>query len=462
MKRSLGALVALLVMIGVAVAAPSMASAAKKAKEPLVVCKFGCKYKSIQKAVDKAGKGGTVEIEPGKYKEGVILEGNKKYKNLTIRGTSKNAKKTVLDGKNAKSDEGLAQNGIEGIDVSGLTIENMTIKNYATNGVFLRDSEPNDADTKYPCIDYLLRNLIVDNNRSYGLFAFGCAGGRMTKSTGTRHGDSAFYVGATPPLDKPDWTVLDKLDAHLNVQAFSGTNSRWIEIKDSNFYNNGTGVVPNTLDAEPYEPATIGKIHDNNIFWNNYNYYLPDSQVSTISDGLGSFGEPPNEQTINFPTGIGVVLFGVTGWEVYDNNIFGHYKWGSATFSDPVGNVGDNAISTNNSFTNNVNGRNGADPNAVDFFNDGSGSGNCFQGNVSSTFDPSGTATDANLYPACPAPAVPASGTGGSLGDLTQFGELASYVTATPPSNQECSWTETPHPPFEKYKPAEVPGAVCP
>ena len=33
-------------------------------------------------------------------------------------------------------------------------------------------------------------------------------------------------------------------------------------------------------------------------------------------------------------------------------------------------------------------GRGGTDTNAVDFFSDGSGSGNCYSGNVSSTFDP--------------------------------------------------------------------------
>ena len=112
---------------------------------------------------------------------------------------------------------------------------------------------------------------------------------------------------------------------------------------------------------------------------------------------------------------------------------------------------------------NNKNGRGGSDPNAVDFFVDGSGSGNCFQGNSSSTFDPSSSASTASLYPKCPAPPPPASGTGGSIGDPDQqFGDLVGYVISDPPETQQCSWTEAPHPKFKKFKPFTVkPGPVC-
>ena len=61
-------------------------------------------------------------------------------------------------------------------------------------------------------------------------------------------------------------------------------------------------------------------------------------------------------------------------------------------------------------------GRDGTDTNAVDFFSDGSGSGNCCSGNDSSTFDHSATMLDAQLYPSCPAPAG-TGGNGTSLGD---------------------------------------------
>jgi hypothetical protein len=418
-------------------------AAAKQKGETLLVCKQGCEYKKIQQAVNASGKNDTIKVKPGTYKEAVLIQG-KSHNGLTIKGTKKNPKKVVLSGRASFN------NGIEGTKVNGLRLLNFTVKNYAANGVFLQQ-----------CKDYLMKNLRASFNRSYGLFAFDCTGGRITKSVGVGHGDSAFYIGATPSQNKPKWTSLDHLEAYKNVLGYSGTNSKYVRIHHSDFYNNGAGIVPNTLDSEPYEPSAEGIIEKNNIFWNNFNYFLPLSPVKTVSSGLGTIGEPPNEQTIQFPTGVGIVLLGSDGWVIQDNQIFGNYKWGTALVSDPF-NEGLNAVSVNNQVINNINGRGGTDTNAVDFFNDGSGGGNCFQGNDSSTLDPSGTATNAFLYPSCPAPSPPAAGTGTSTADPDQFIDLAGYVTADPPETQECSWTEHPHPPFEDFEPYEVEGAVCP
>ncbi|MBK5117321.1 MAG: hypothetical protein JJE23_10445 [Thermoleophilia bacterium] len=158
------------------------------------------------------------------------------------------------------------------------------------------------------------------------------------------------------------------------------------------------------------------------------------------------------------------MVYGSQAWEVKNNNIFGNFKWGTGAFSDGgIINDGDDALSKDNMFVNNKMGRGGSDSNGFDFFSDGSGSGNCYSGNSTSTFDPSGTATDAFLYPPCPAPPPPASGTGTSTGDGTQFGELVGYVLSDPPETQQCSWAEHGHPPYKGYEPFEVsPGPSCP
>jgi len=423
---------ALALVAGLVLAGPAVA----KKSDTLTVCKQGCKYKKIQQAVDDSGKNDTIKVKPGTYKEAVLIEG-KKHNGLTIKGTKKNAGKVVLSGRESFN------NGIEGANVNGLRLLNFTVKNYAANGVFL-----------YECKDYLMKNLVASFNRSYGLFAFDCVGGRITESVGKGHGDSAFYIGATPFQNNPKWTKLDHNEAYKNVLGYSGTNSKYVKITKSDYYNNGAGIVPNTLDSEPYEPSGNGIIEKNDIFWNNFNYFLPQSPVETVNNGLGQIGD----QTINFPTGVGIVLLGSDGWKIQNNQIFGNAKWGTALISDSLGNEGDDAISLNNQMLNNLNGRGGTDTNAVDFFNDGSGSGNCFQGNDSSTFDPSGTATNAFLYPTCPAPAPPASGTGTSAADPDQFADLAAYVLSDPPETQQCSWTNHAHPAFEDFTPYEVPG----
>ncbi len=442
---------------------PAGASAAKKNKKdkPLVVCKHGCKYRTIQKAVDKAGKGDTIKVKPGKYVEGVYITG-KKYKGLTITGTpAKKAKKVIIEGKNAQSGDGsgVANNGIEVRNVNKVTVKNVLVRNFANNGIFFYDS--NTANKKITCNDFLAKNTYTAFNRSYGVYAFGCAGGKITQSEGWGHGDSAFYIGATPfPQKNPKKTVLDKNKAYKNVLGYSGTNSHYVDIKNSDYYNNGAGIVPNTLDSEPFEPTSDSVIRNNNVFWNNFNYFLPNSGVNTVSDGLG---EIEGLGTLQYPTGAGVILFGGQNWKVENNNIFGNFKWGVAMFSDPF-NEGGDALSKDNQIKGNEMGRDGTDTNAVDFWNDGSGSGNCWSGNNSSTFAPTGdaSATIEQLYPTtCPAPVVaPNPGaTGTSVGNGNMVGQLLNYVLsndAKPPEAQECSWVQHSHPKFKKYKAVDI------
>ena len=437
----------LLALIAVLAVVPATASAKKG--PTLTVCPHGCKFDSIQDAVDKVKKKNTtINVKPGTYKEGVNAKGHK-YDGLTIQGTKKDASKVVLQGKNAKDSNGNpANNGIETVKADDVTLKNMTAKNYLANGFHLVD-----------CDGYLMDNLVAAFNRAYGLFAFNCIGGKMKNSVGYGQGDSAYYVGQTPAQKNPKQTILTNLDGHENVLGYSGTNSKYVTIRNSAFYNNGVGVVPNTLDSEKFEPTENGVIENNAIFWNNYNYFLPNSEIETV--GNGGLGElPGTDLTIQYPTGVGVVLLGADGWIVRNNEIFGNFKAGAWNVSNPF-NEGDDAIARDNQFLDNQMGRGGTDVNQVDFFSDGSGSGNCFSGNVSSTFDP-GTAPDSTLYPTCPAPPPPASGTGTSAQDENQFNEGAGYLVSSPPETQQCSWQVHDHPAYKNYKPVMVePGPTC-
>ena len=330
---------------------------------------------------------------------------------------------------------------------------NLWARNYLANGIFIHG----DSVSGKACNDYLMKNLLASFNRAYGLFAFNCIGGRMTKSVGYGHGDSAFYVGETPAQTKPKWTKLDHLDAYENVLGYSGTNSKYVKITQSNFYNNGVGVVPNTLDSERFEPTATGIIENNNIFWNNFNYFLPNSRVKTVSSGLGEIGG----LTIQFPTGVGIVLLGADGWIIQNNadlrQLQGRSRGRSRTRSTRA--TTRSRRTTSSSTTRWVEPGPTPTPSTSSATAPVAATATC--GNVSSTFDP-GSAPDSNLYPSCPAPPPPASGTGTSAGDGTQFGDLISYVTANPPENQECAWTEHAHPPFENFKPLTVtPGPTC-
>jgi pectin methylesterase-like acyl-CoA thioesterase len=102
----------------VAVAAPGTgAQAAKKKgkakKQPknrvFLVCKHGCKFHTIQRGVDAAGSfkhkpknaevQAIVKVKPGKYVEGVVLDGRlrkKEFDGLKIVGLKENPRKQIL------------------------------------------------------------------------------------------------------------------------------------------------------------------------------------------------------------------------------------------------------------------------------------------------------------------------------------------------------------------------------
>jgi len=496
-----------LALAGVPAAALAKSGKARQPKsKAFEVCGHGCRYRAIQKAVDAAGafqfkkknRGirAIVAARPGKYVEGVVVDGNlkkKEFDGLTIEGTKKDRRKTILEGKGARGELGAAQNGVESIGVNGLVLKNMWARNFQANGFFVRDAKVAGQH----CDGYTMRNLLASANRSYGLFAKGCFGGRMVDSAAFRHGDSGFYVGETPcssgswtdhgvappppPCQaKPRWTVLKGDASYENVLGYSGTNSKYVKIVDSAFYDNGAGIAPNTLDSEGIEPNGWNVFERNDVFWNNYDYFLADSAFHTVSEGLGQLAGA----TVNYPTGVGIVLYGGDGNVVRGNDVFGNYKWGVASFSGPgevfVANVGDDAKNLNNQVVENTMGRGGADPNGeFDFWNDDTGGGNCWSGNSpGATFAPgNGRVPLAQIYPGCPRPQVLsdqahsldiAAGLQIDLGNEGNPATILGYAGSTPPQKQECSWVRRvpAHPPFKSYKPVEVaprPGELtCP
>jgi hypothetical protein len=343
---------------------------------------------------------------------------------------TKNPAKFLVGGKNAKGPGGAAQNGIAGDGVNNLVLENMKAEHFAANGFYVNH-----------CSNYLFKNLIAGFEHAYGLFAFRCVGGRMTQSTGYGNGDSAFYVGGTPFESKPVETFIDHDIAYENILGYSGTNSKYVTIENGQFYNNGTGIAPNTLVSEPDQPTEDGVIKNNLVFWNNFDYYRKTSPVKTVSSGVGPI-------RIQYPVGVGVLIFGGTGWVIKDNSIFGNFLIGATTVSDPT-NSTNKAINNDNQFIDNNMGAAFNDTNGTDFFNDGSGRGSCFANNGAVTLYSAADAPDSQLYPTCPA----TTGSGTTTGDPDQLKVIAGIVSQT--TGQESFWHVHPHPARPGVKPFE-------
>ena len=218
----------------------------------------------IQSAVDHSGRGATIDVKPGTYVEGVIVSGHS-HDGLRIIGLGKKPDAVLLEGQQRPRSGGRSlRTAIEGDNVNNLVLENMKAEHFAANGFFIN-----------ACHGFLMKNLIAGFDRAYGLVRVQVRGGRMTQSIGYGHGDSAFYVGGTPPQKHPQTTTLDHLTAYENVFGFSGSNAKYMVIRDSEFYDNGAGLIPNTWKPEPFEPASDGVIEHNLIYWNNFDYFRP-------------------------------------------------------------------------------------------------------------------------------------------------------------------------------------------
>lgn len=384
----------------------------KKAKATaLVVCASGCKYATLQQAVDAAAPKATITVRPGKYVGGATVKGHRKD-GLVIQGGGTTPRETVLEGKGASGIP--AQNGILVDGADNVTMRNLDAENFVANGFFVRGVH-----------GYVMDHVVAGFNHGYGLYAFESIGGRMTNSESYGAGDSGYYVGATVPQDKPEKTLIAHNQSYENVLGYSGTNSRYVDIRDNEFYNNGAGIVPNTLQSEKYGPADQNSITENLVYWNNFNYYKPDSPVKTSPQAVGGF---------NYPTGAGIVLFGIHNTTVRANLVFGNFKWGIATFSDPTYAT---ASSQGNKMTFNTMGAAFGDENGVDFYTDGTGPGNCWENNsTGATFDQGGQ-PQALLYPSCSA------GTP-ETADPVQEAKLGEYATKS--QGQEDEWKKHPHP----------------
>ena len=384
----------------------------------LRVCKKPRCFRTIQQAVNASRSGDTIKVANGTYREGVVVRNNGR-KGLRIIGNPKKPGKVVLNGRGLKGAK--AQNAFFVFGVDNVTINGFAMRNYKANGVFVRNT-----------VGYLLTNIIARHTGRYGLYAFNTKGGTMSNSTASEMSDSGYYVGQTPPQTKPKRTFLKNVRSHTNVLGYSGTNSRYVTITNSKFWNNGTGIVPNALDSEKFPPPEYNVIKNNEVFWNNFNYYL----------GAPFKRKPTNVDGLAYPPGVGILLFGSRDTLVEGNKIYGHYAAGFAMI-DQIALEQENARTVDrNTIRGNEFGLGGTDLNGRDIGYDGSGSDNCFADNGETQ---NNVPADNSELAACPF-----SGSNG-VNDQARSELIA---IATDPDHERY-WIKHPHAPKAGYTPLE-------
>jgi hypothetical protein len=327
-------------------------------------------FPTIQAAVDAAGPGDLILIERGIYRETVDVG----TPGLTIRGVDRN--EVIIDGEFERA------NGIQVLFIDGVVIENLTTRNHTLNGVFWSGVR-----------GYRASYVTAYNNGDYGIYAFDSGDGLFEHSYASGSPDAAYYIGQCNPCEA---VITDSIGEHSGL-GYSGTNaSTDIYVVNNTFANNGTGIVPSSLDTELLPPVENVVIAGNLIHDNGY-------------------GEFPHKGAQWAGQGMGVVVAGAEGNLVTRNRVFNHPGTGINVIpmvSDNVYMPADNVVRDNV-----VEGSGLADLALTGMAE----SGNCFEGNHFSTSLP----PVLELKQPCSGLRFPALWQLGALGE--QFGRLIEY-----------------------------------
>lgn len=243
---------------------------------------------SIQAAVDQARPGDTIEVEPGRYKEQVLVDRDR----ITLRGKRQGEARAVLDGENELTDAVIASG-------HGFTIEGFALRNYTSNGI-----------TVHGATKVAFQDLDIENTGLYGVYPVECrdvlvAGVRVS---GIR--DAAIYVGQSRDI------VVRGNEVLKNVTGIEIENSVNALVEDNYAHDNTGGILVFLLPNNPSKVGSDTRVVRNRVIGNNHpNFGDPTAIVSQV------------------PPGTGIFIMGADRTEVTGNEVRGNDSFGVAVVS---------------------------------------------------------------------------------------------------------------------------------
>ncbi len=318
---------------------------------------------SIQAAVDAATGPTIIEIEPGIYKEAILV--NKPGIQLIgLKGVNNSV---VID------NPGSEDNGITVRDGDGFVLKNVTVQNFKENGVFMIRSD-----------DFILERVITNNNGEYGLYPIRCNNGIIKFCSATGHTDTGIYVGQSTNIS------VEFCVAFGNVAGYEIENCSNIIVSHNEAYDNAAGMLVFLLPGLRVKTSSDILVAHNKIHDNNHVNFAP----------------PGGGFEVYIPSGSGILLVGADKTTIEYNQIVRNNFVGVATVSTlvlgalagiPPGGFADIEPNPDGSkIVHNIVTDNGSAPPpglplpAADLLWDGSGVNNCWDKNKFSTSYPTG------------------------------------------------------------------------
>ena len=217
---------------------------------------------SIQAAVDQARPGDTIEIEPGTYRQSVLVDVDR----ITLRGLVKHGQRAILDGEGELTDAVIASG-------HGFTIEGLALRNYTSNGITVQGAT-----------GVAFRDLVVDNTGLYGVYPVECRDVRVERVVVTGARDAAIYVGQSADI------VVRDNEVHDNVTGIEIENSVNALVEGNHAHENTGGILVFLLPNNPSKVGSDTRVVNNRVIANNHpNFGDPSAIVSRVPPGTGVF-----------------------------------------------------------------------------------------------------------------------------------------------------------------------------
>jgi hypothetical protein len=230
-------------------------------------------FHKIQEAVEATKKGAWVLIEPGTYSEEVKVNG-KAHSEIWIRGMDRNT--VIIDGKHepctargrASCPEGA--NGIEIVKTSDVTVENLTVRNFdqepggpGGNQIWWNGAAEGHSGQEKPgkigATGWWGRYLTAYDDGlygTYGIFTNDEMEGEWENIYASGFNDSGMYLGACQECE----ARITHATMEYSALGYSGSNSGGsLEISNSTFRHNATGVAPNAENPGDPPPVQDGE-----------------------------------------------------------------------------------------------------------------------------------------------------------------------------------------------------------
>jgi parallel beta-helix repeat protein len=318
---------------------------------------------SIQAAIDAAGAGGQVLIEPGTYLESITVTAP----NVRLLGLGASGSVVIAN-------PGGADNGIRVASTApGFELDNVTVRGFVENGVQLVGVD-----------GFRLTRVRAEDDGEYGLFPVFSSHGVIDGCSATGAADTGIYVGQSSDIE------IRNSVAQGNVAGFELENTTRVSLSASVAFDNTVGVLVSLVPGVPVMTASDNVVAHNRIYDNN----------------RANFGDP-EDLAGHLPAGSGIIVIGPDRTTISHNTVTGNVSTGIAIVSaqlipllaglppDAYGSVDTSPDETRVEF-NLVTG-NGAEPQppvdqlfpGVDLLWDGTGVGNCWYRNRFDTSAPS-------------------------------------------------------------------------